>query len=130
MWPKVFAQLMELLPHITRLVPMADVFFQTRTASEKANEAAVAALVKDVRTDLSHVTAAHDGLYRQLQAQRDQLAQLAVDGGRNNAAVERLASGVTEQARQIAALRGWLLCTVVLLVLVLAVLITLLLRAH
>jgi len=36
--------LLELLPHFTRLLPMADKYLSTRTASEKAQEAALAAL--------------------------------------------------------------------------------------
>ncbi len=30
MWPKVIAQLFELLPHVSRLVPMADRFFSSK----------------------------------------------------------------------------------------------------
>ena len=35
--------LLELLPHFTRLLPMADKYLSTRSASEKAQEAALAA---------------------------------------------------------------------------------------
>src|ERR1700733_5349652 len=77
MWPKVIAQLFELLPHITRLVPMADKYLSSKTASEKANEAAMAAMAEGVRGDLGQVAKAHAGLYRQLQDQSAQIAEVA-----------------------------------------------------
>jgi hypothetical protein len=77
MWPKLLMQLFELLPHITRLVPMADKFFSQKAAAEKANEAALAAMAEGVRGDLGQVTRAHAGLYRQLQ---DLSAQVTVVG--------------------------------------------------
>ena len=49
MWPKLLMQLFELLPHISRLVPMADKYFSQKTAAEKANEAALAAMAEGVR---------------------------------------------------------------------------------
>ena len=36
MWPKLLMQLFELLPHISRLVPMADKYFSQKAAAEKA----------------------------------------------------------------------------------------------
>jgi septal ring factor EnvC (AmiA/AmiB activator) len=89
MWPKVIAQLFELLPHITRLVPMADKYLSSKTASEKANEAAMAAMAEGVRGDLGQVTKAHAGLYRQLQDQSTQIAQVSEDVKRTRVAVEQ-----------------------------------------
>ena len=77
MWPKVLMQLFELLPHVTRLVPMADRYFSTKTASEKANEAAMTAMAEGVRGDLGQVTRAHAGLYRQLQDQSAQITEVS-----------------------------------------------------
>ena len=77
MWPKLLMQLFELLPHISRLVPMADKYFSQKAAAEKANEAALAAMAEGVRGDLGQVTKAHAGLYRQLQ---DLSAQVTVVG--------------------------------------------------
>src|SRR5271156_5548847 len=89
MWPKVIAQLFELLPHISRLIPMADRYLSTKTASEKANEAAMAAMAEGVRGDLGQVTKAHAGLYRQLQDQSAQIAQVSEDVKRTRVAVEQ-----------------------------------------
>ena len=66
MWPKM---LFEVLPHLARLIPMADKFFANRSASEKAQEAALATLALGVRGDLGQVTEAHAGLARQMQEQ-------------------------------------------------------------
>src|ERR1700727_3117932 len=77
MWPKLLMQLFELLPHISRLVPMADKYFSQKAAAEKANEAALAAMAEGVRGDLGQVTKAHAVLYRQLQ---DLSAQVAAVG--------------------------------------------------
>ena len=76
MWPKVIAQLFELLPHISRLVPMADRYFSSKAAAEKANEAALAAMAEGVRGNLGQMTKAHAGLYRQLQDLSAQVAEV------------------------------------------------------
>ena len=62
MWPKVIAQLVELLPHLSRLVPMADKFLSSKANSEKANEAAMVAMAEGVRGDLGQVLALHKGI--------------------------------------------------------------------
>jgi chromosome segregation ATPase len=72
MWPK----LLELLPHLTRLVPMLERYLNSRQAKDRENEAALTALAETVRGDLGQVTAAHAGLYRQLQALSAQVAEL------------------------------------------------------
>jgi two-component sensor histidine kinase len=77
MWPKVIAQLFELLPHVSRLLPLADKFLNSKAAAEKANEAALAAMAEGVRGDLSQVTKAHTGLYRQLQEQSAQISEVS-----------------------------------------------------
>ena len=130
MWPKVFAQLVELLPHISRLVPMADKFFTQKTASEKANEAAMAALAKQVHDDLGQVTSAHEGLYRQLQQQGAQIAELAADASRSRLAAETAAEQSLALEKQIATLAGWVKSAVLLLVLLLGAVVMLLLRVR
>ncbi len=126
MWPKVFAQLVELLPHISRLVPMADVFFATKTASEKANESALTALAKDVRADLSDITSAHDGLYRQLQEQSGRLGEVETEARRARMAAEDQLVRTAELHKQLATLGLWLKATVGLLGVVIVLLIVIL----
>jgi hypothetical protein len=130
MWPKVFAQLMEVLPHISRLIPMADMFFASKTASEKVNETAIAGMAESVRVDLGKVTAAHEGLYRQLQDQGQQIAAAATDLQRARTAIETHADRITSIEKQVATLGIWAKSTVALLILVVALLVAILFRAY
>src|ERR1700753_1365616 len=79
MWPKAIAQLMELIPHLTRLVPLLDRFFQTRAAGEDSARRAMDAMAEGLRGDLGQVTASHAGLYRQLNEQSEKLSSITVD---------------------------------------------------
>jgi hypothetical protein len=128
MWPKLLMQLFELLPHISRLVPMADKYFSQKAAAEKANETALAAMAEGVRGDLGQVTRAHAGLYRQLQ---DLSAQVTVVGETAEAA--RVAAAkqdgrVEELERQVAVIGVWVKVGVSAVVVMLGVVIWLLAR--
>jgi len=127
MWPKVLAQLFELLPHLARLVPMADKFFASRTASEKANEAAMAAMAEGVRGDLSQLTEAHSGLYRQLQQQSTQLAAVAEDVQRSRQTTEDQAQRMEALEQQMKSLGRWVKAGVGLMFVVLVMMIWLIL---
>lgn len=76
MWPAL-AQLLELLPHFTRLIPALDRFVQSKSTSDEANRQAFASMTEGLRTDLGQVAAAHAGLYRQLNDQSEKLATVA-----------------------------------------------------
>jgi septal ring factor EnvC (AmiA/AmiB activator) len=128
MWPKVFAQLVEILPHVARLIPMADVFFASKTAGEKNNEAAIAAMSEQVRTELGKVTAAHESLYRQLQDQGAQIAATASDLNRARVAIENHADRVAHLEKKIDRLNIWSQSAVVLLVIAIGCLIAILIR--
>jgi chromosome segregation ATPase len=93
MWPKM---LLELLPHFARLVPMADKFFATRTASERAQEAALAALAEEVRGQLGKATQTHTGIYRQLQDQSRQVSEMAVEVTKTRMAIDSVEARVTK----------------------------------
>jgi hypothetical protein len=128
MWPKVIAQLFELLPHVSRLIPMADKYFSTKTASEKATEAAMAAMAEGVRGDLGQVTRAHAGLYRQLQDQSAQLAEVSEDMKRARLAVEQHDHRLEAMELRVASLGLWIKAGLSLLVVLVAVVIVLLVR--
>jgi chromosome segregation ATPase len=76
MWPKALAQLIELAPHIARVLPTADRYLQSRSAGDQATRAALAKMGEDVRSDINRVTASHEGIYRQLNEQGERFAQL------------------------------------------------------
>ena len=126
MWPKVIAQLFELLPHITRLVPMADRYLSSKTASEKATEAAMAAMAEGVRGDLGQVTKAHAGLYRQLQDLSAQIAEVGEEVKRARLSVEQHENRMVALESSVASLQWWIKGGVSLLVVLAGVVIGLL----
>jgi len=66
MWPKLLAQLIpqliDLLPHIKRVVPLADQYL----SSKAANDAALATMAAAVRNDLGKVTTSNADLSGQI----------------------------------------------------------------
>lgn len=93
MWPKL---LFELLPHFSRLVPMADKYLSTRSASEKAQEAALTALANEVRGELGKAAEANAGVSRQLQEQGEQIAELGVEVARARMGVESVEARIAK----------------------------------
>jgi hypothetical protein len=79
MWPKAISSLIELAPHVARLVPMADRFFNSKSAEADASRTAMEQMAEGLRGDLGQVTASHAGLYRQLNDQSVALSAVAAD---------------------------------------------------
>ncbi|NYF88610.1 hypothetical protein RBB79_03660 [Tunturiibacter empetritectus] len=128
MWPKVFAQLVELLPHISRLVPMADKFFNSKAAAEKANEAAMVAMAEGVRGDLGQVTKAHLGLYRQLQDQSAQITEIGEVVKHAQASMEQHEHRMEALERQVASFSLWLKAGIPILIALVSMVVVLLVR--
>ena len=116
MWPKALAQLIELAPHITRLIPMADRFFQSKTAGEEASRNAMEQMAQGLRGDLGQVTAAHAGLYQQLNQQGDKLAAIAVDVQAGRVSVDSLEARIARLEVQFSRLQLFVVAAIVLLV--------------
>ena len=130
MWPKVLMQLFELLPHISRLVPMTDKYFNSKYANEKATEAAMLAMAEGVRGDLGQVTQAHAGLYRQLQEQSAQITAVAEAVQQTRQTTDQQAARVEALELQMKSLARWTKAGVSLLILLLAAVLWLLIKAH
>jgi hypothetical protein len=130
MWPKVIAHLFELLPHITRLVPMADKYLSSKTASEKANEAAMAAMADGVRGDLGQVAKAHAGLYRQLQEQSAQIAEVAAEVKQARLAAEKDDNRLAALESKVASLGVWVKAGVSVLIVLAAATLVVLVRGR
>jgi hypothetical protein len=128
MWPKVIAQLFELLPHISRLLPMADKYFNQKAAAEKANEAAMVAMAEGVRGDLGQVTKAHVGLYRQLQEQSAQITGVSEEIKATRLSIEQQANRVEALELTVSSLGLWLKIGVSLLVVLAVIAIVLLIQ--
>jgi chromosome segregation ATPase len=129
MWPKM---LLELLPHFARLVPAADKYFNTRSSSDRAQEAALAALGEEVRGRIGGVAETQSGIDRQLQAQNAQIAELSVDVTRARIAAEGTEARVAKLEATVEATGKLLWSVAVLLVGVAAMLVVVLmkLKAH
>jgi chromosome segregation ATPase len=93
MWPRI---LFDLLPHFARLMPMADKYLASRSATDKAQETALAALAGNVRGELGRVTEANDGINRQLREQSAQLGEIAVDVARGRMGIESVEARVAK----------------------------------
>jgi hypothetical protein len=130
MWPKVIAQLFELLPHVSRLVPMADKYFSSKAAGEKANEAALIAMAEGVRGDLGQVTRVHAGLYRQLQDQSAQITELGEEVKRARRALEQHDHRLEAQELRLRAIGVWVKVTAGVVIVGMGVVIFLLLRVR
>jgi chromosome segregation ATPase len=85
MWPKL---LLDLLPHFSRLLPVADKYLARISANEKAQVAELAALSLDVRKQMGRVTETQAEVARQLQQQSAQIAEIAVDVARTRMGIE------------------------------------------
>jgi chromosome segregation ATPase len=127
MWPKAISQLIELLPHVSRLLPMADRFLNAKTADAEASRSAMQQMAEGLRGDLGQVTASHAGLYRQLNEQSEKLSELSSDVSTVKRSVESLDPRLTRLEQQNSRLTLLLGLSLVLLagVLVLAVILLL-----
>jgi hypothetical protein len=130
MWPKALAQLIELAPHITRLIPMADRFLQSKSASEEASRNAMSQMAEGLRGDLGQVTASHAGLYRQLNDQSEKLSTLNVELVAARRAIEATEARAVLMERKLARIVILIALLGAALVLALALLVLLLLRSH
>ena len=128
MWPKALAQLIELAPHIARLLPTADRFLQSRAAGDEATRAAVAKMGEDVRSDVNRVTASHEGIYRQLNEQGERMAQLTEQMTAVRAAAEAVEERVGALERRVTISNAMLGVLLPLNVILLALVILLLVR--
>jgi hypothetical protein len=117
MWPKALAQLLELAPHVTRLVPVADRYLQSkaehRDAQRRAMEQMAERLRGDlieigegVRGDLQQIAATQAGIYHQLNQQSESLARIALDVRATRLATDEMETRVTRMETRIS--RLWL----------------------
>jgi hypothetical protein len=90
MWPNALLQLLKLAPHVTRLVPVADRYLQSRTENGKAHRHALEQMadrlrgdmeqISDrMRGDLTQLATAQAGIHQQLNEQSETLAGIAAD---------------------------------------------------
>ncbi|MDE1160565.1 MAG: hypothetical protein PW792_01315 [Acidobacteriaceae bacterium] len=124
MWPKVIAQLIELLPHVTRLVPMADRFLQSRAGNDDATRESMDKL----QAELGRTISAQESVYRQINEQGERIDTALGEVRSARAAVEASAARLAGVEAKVGSLRGLLVGTVVLNVVLIALVIALLVR--
>ena len=125
MWPRLIPQMIELLPHVRRLVPMADRFFTSKAETERAHEATLNALASELRADLAQVAKTHAGLYRQLQDQTAVIAEVGEEVKRSRLAMEHHGTRIESIETTVAQLGRWLKIGLSLVLVLLAILILL-----
>ncbi len=124
MWP----MLLELLPHFTRLVPLADKYFSGRGAQDKAHAAALVLLGEEMRAGLSAADEANAGVQQALKAQGERIAEIAVESTRTRMGVEVVEERVVKLERSVAMANRIAVAALVLLAGVVALLVVVLVR--
>lgn len=122
MWPRM---LLELLPHFTRLMPMADKYLASRGANDKAQAAAFATLAEDVRGQVGPMHEACEGMQRQMVEHSKQMTELAVDVTRTRMGMESAEARIAKLEKS-AVMTQRLLGAVVALLVIAFVLLTIL----
>ncbi len=120
MWPQL---LLDLLPHFSRLMPMANKYLAGKSESDKAQEAALAALGADVRKQMGRLTEAQAGVARQLQQQSAQIAEIAVDVTRTRLGIEGAEERIAKLEKTMGMAVNLLWVVLVLLAMVFAILV-------
>ena len=91
MWPKA---LIELLPHLTKLVPVVNRYFQSRGADDDALRVALERKLEEVgrslHNEVAENAAAGNEVRRQLKQQEDKLTSIADDARAARSSVESL----------------------------------------
>lgn len=130
MWPKM---LLEFLPHLTRLIPAADRYLNSRQASDKAHEAALESLTDELRggfTKAAQEQAALRGALQQHVAEMTKVStgigQVRSDVAQVRAAMDGLESRLSGVERRLA-IASWALWAALALIAATLVLIALLL---
>lgn len=129
MWPKALSQLLDLLPHIARLLPAADNFLQTKASGDESTRRALDQMAADLRSELKRVTQPREELHEQLSEQRELLTQLAEQTQAARAAAEAAEARAAGLERRVA-VNNALLAIVLPLLVVLVILTILLVVRH
>jgi hypothetical protein len=127
MWPRVLKQLVELLPHISRLVPIAERYFSTKASGDRSNELALAALAEGMQADLGQVTKANAGLYRQVQEQGALIAGVGDEVRHVRTALDGSEKKIAALEERVSSLQLWIRIGVSVIVVLLLVILGLML---
>jgi hypothetical protein len=123
MWPKLLMQylpqLVELLPHVSRVVPMADKYLAQRGAKDEKLDA----LAEGVRGDLGKVAKAHIALAEQLDAFSVHVSEGAAEAKLARMAAELAQLKVETLEKRVAGLRSLVVVSLVAVIVMLAMMV-------
>ena len=148
MWPKALTQLVELAPHITRLLPLADRYFKDKTTGDDntrqvlethrgaldAQRAAVTDLGDRLHADIGAITSAQatqaTTLQRQLSDLEKHLTTTRADALAAKQATETMEGRLMRIEAGQKSVRGLAIGAVILLVAILVLIVTMFLRVR
>jgi hypothetical protein len=138
MWPAL-VKLLELAPHVTRLVPMADRYLQTKAENGKAQRRALeqmgdrlrgdfGQISEGMRGDLTQLAMVQAGICQQLNQQSETLTSLATDMRATRLASDEMDARMTQIETRMARLWMIFVAGMVVLAILAAVMIAMLLH--
>ncbi|MHB1022617.1 MAG: hypothetical protein ACYC46_14330 [Acidobacteriaceae bacterium] len=98
---RLLMQLSELLPHLSRLVPMAERYFS-------GDRNALPPVMHDLQDNLENLHSSHESLVRQLHDQSVQLAAVEEELKRLRLSTLRTEELAEHLQKEVGSLRGWL----------------------
>jgi chromosome segregation ATPase len=113
MWPRL---LLEILPHLSRLVPAADTYLSTRRKSDEALQAALTSLGDEVRSGFAKAAENQGARDRELEAQIAALKDLAAQLTDARGATEHLETRLAAVEGRLLMMTGLLWALLALLV--------------
>ena len=127
MWPAL-VQLLELAPHVTRLVPAADRYLQSRAENRNLQRLAMEEMAARLHGDMGQLAEAHAGIYDQVNQQSETLASLASDMRATRLRSDEIEVGIKAMEAWMARLWMILIAGIVVLAILAAVMIAMLLH--
>jgi septal ring factor EnvC (AmiA/AmiB activator) len=110
----MWKQFLELIPHLSRLLPHIDRLIQQRSSGDDTQKKTLEQfqqMKESLRADLAQATASHASLYRQLNDQGEKMSRLAADQHDSRAALQSAEAHILKLESSLNTIRGLLLIT-------------------
>lgn len=143
MWPKLLMQLVEFLPHATRLMPLADRYLNANAANASsadaleateraihANAVALNGVSEQVQGSLGQVARAHIEMAAKLDEFAGQVTEIGTETKRARRAAELAQTRIDALEKQLSSVRQLLLAGLATVAVLLLIVIVLLFRSH
>ena len=100
MWPKL---LLEFLPHLSRLIPAADTYLNSRKESDRALQAALSSVTDEVHTGFAKTAEAQSALRNELNAYASRSTELVAEVARVRGVADGLETRLISVEKRLAA---------------------------